>query len=125
MIGDNVYPEKRKDERFGLKIWVFAAIQCGEESKIGMITDISRSGLAIRSPDENEKKLEQCCLAMVCSDEDFRLLGVPIRVVSCSSIKSEYSFSFVPMKRYGVQFGKLTDGQRAALDFLISGYSVH
>jgi len=84
------------------------------------ILDISRNGLAFSyygSEFWNDEVLE---LELLDGEENFSLDKIPIRIISdCASDESSKN-----LRRCGVQFGELSPGQNALLDYFIQKYTV-
>lgn len=115
--------EKRRHERFQAKKWVTTAVRCGSKSKVGILVDISEGGLAFRCPDGADNLKQPCDLTIVCSDVDFRMSGIPIKLISDMRIENEMSFTMMSMRRYGIQFGEMDLDQRRMLDYLIENFT--
>lgn len=112
--------DKRKHTRFLAKELTFVKLGSEHEESIGQLVDISRSGLSIRyfAIEENLQGFSD--LSIFSSDGDYSSEKIPIKIIS--DIEREKSPSGKQtLRRYGIQFEKLTPEQTAELDnFLIS-----
>lgn len=115
--------DKRRYKRFQAKKWVTTAVRCGSKSKVGLLMDISEGGLAFRCPDGPDNLKQPCDLTIVCSEADFRMSGIPIKLVSSMQIANEMSFTMLTMRRYGIQFCDMDSEQRRMLNLLIEKFT--
>jgi hypothetical protein len=83
------------------------------------ILDISRNGLAFSYGSEcwNDEVLE---LELLEGEKNFCLDKIPIRIISDCALDE----SSKDLRRCGVQFGELSPGQKAQLDYFIQKYTV-
>jgi hypothetical protein len=112
--------ERRQHKRFRAIDGAFAAATDGSV-QIGPIKDISRGGLAFHyiGSDKNQSITDQIDIFL--SGNQFHLTKVPIKPITDIELTKDIPFSSVPMRQMSVQFGKLEDAQRAALEnFLVN-----
>jgi len=112
--------KRRKNKRFPVKVSAFTTL--GPHFTIlGEIVDISRSGLSFCYISEKHPTevaaVSDTFLHIFSSDMSFSLLGVPIKAVSDFEMKNKIAFN--PMWRRGVEFGKMTEGQKSQLEYFI------
>jgi hypothetical protein len=108
--------ERRKRKRFKIKEGVFSILR-GPCPQLGEITDASGGGLAFRYQDEEKLWKESSELEILALDNSFRIKRLPIRGVWDFKTANK-------MRERGVQFGRLTYGQRSHLRFFIRNYSL-
>ena len=117
--------DRRKNPRFKVRDDLAAKIQKAR-SNLGIITDISRGGLAFRyiEFDKHEIDLkEQVKLAIICSSDNFHWHDVPCEIIMDGHSPPEYSFSLLPMRKCHVQFDEMTSDQISQMEDIIAKYT--
>jgi hypothetical protein len=115
--------ERRQQKRFKAQEGAFASL-VAQQSRLGQIKDISIRGLSFRYIDGNEKLENANELKIILDDQGLYLDNVPFKKISDFEIKSEFSFSTVKMRQIGLEFGKLTPGQRDRLNRFIEHHTI-
>ncbi len=93
------------------------------EENIGQLMDISRSGLSIRYFAIEENLQDFSDLSIFSSDGDYNSEKIPIKIIS--DIEREKSPSGKQtLRRYGIQFEKLTPEQTAEMDNFLLNYTL-
>lgn len=110
--------EKRKYARFIVKGRA-TAILSPDNIMPYQIIDISRNGLAF-SYEGHEAWGNELLELILLDDENFYLDKIPIRIVSDSPLDD----SSRHLRRCGVQFGELTPGQEAQLEYFLQKHTV-
>ena len=123
MIDRRMPDERRQQKRFKAQEGAFAAL-VAQQSRLGQIKDISIRGLSFRYIDGNEKLENANDLKIILDDQGLYLDNVPFKKISDFEIKSEFSFSTVKMRQIGLEFGKLTPGQRDRLNRFIEHHTI-
>lgn len=119
--------DQRKDTRFIARDGSVAVVKNKFSSKFGIITDISRGGLAYRylvtdfELEENSKELFKLNIVR-------KPGGPPLFFVSCKIIKDnyippEYSFCLGLMRKCSVQFAEMTPDQKLRLEYFIENFT--
>lgn len=117
--------DRRKYPRFKVRDNLAAKMQ-NDRSKLGIITDISRGGLAFRyiEFDKHEIDLkEQVELAIICSTDNFYWHDVPCEIIMDGHSPPEYSFSSLSMRKCHVQFDEMTSDQIFQMEDFIVKYT--
>ena len=114
------HAERRKHQRFQVENVAVATLG---KSKVGIITDISKGGLAFRyigfdQEDEGVFKGSQK-VSIVHEGTGFSLLDVPCVMIRNYSTLHEYYQSSLNMNRCCLQFDRLTPAQKSLLDNFI------
>lgn len=120
MTEQNESMERRKHQRYTVKKGAFIDIG----AKCGMITDISEGGLTFRYVDRKTWDGESERLNIVFDGDDFHLENIPCKTVSDFFAQSDHPEKFAVIRRHGIKFGKLTQGQQRQLRHFISNYTV-
>jgi hypothetical protein len=108
--------ERRNRKRFKIKEGVFS-IPHGPCAQLGEITDASGGGLAFRYQGEEKLWKKSSELEILELNDSFKIKRLPIRGVWDFKIANN-------MRKRGVQFGRLTHGQKSHLRFFIRNYSL-
>ena len=108
--------ERRKHKRYRVKKGALALI----DNIPGTIVDISKKGLAINYTVFGKEPVENLRLDIFLSSDDFYLQDVPAKLVSSlDKSVSKSSFGSIRVKRYGLQFGEMTEEQESSLKYFI------
>lgn len=119
----NNFSERRKEKRFKLKDPAFA-IMYYSPTRIGQITDISRSGLAVRYVKNGEGSKELNELDIYKSDFKFRVDNIKVKTVSDVEIIGKPFDGPKEMRRCGIQFENLSRSQISQLDNIIQNFTM-
>lgn len=118
--------DQRGCRRFRVRSVAVAALN---DSRIGIIMDISRSGLAFRyidfDHDTGELVGEPTVVNIVHDTADFSLLDLP-----CTIIREQYQLpgfyiSSLKMNKCCLRFGNMTPPQNSKLEYFISHFTDH
>lgn len=114
--------ERRKNNRFQVKIGAFVALR-PHHTKLGQISDIGMGGLSFHyMANEELSNREFDLLDIVVTGSDFSLEKVPFETVSDFKI-NKVPFSSITIKRCSVKFGDLTENQRSQLEYFIHDHT--
>lgn len=117
--------ERRKHKRFSARDGSIAALKKNNiNSKCGIITDISRGGLAFRYlayiHDHDKEAEEQFEVDILYEVNHFFLLNMPCIIVQDNYIPPEYSFSLGLMRKCRIRFGTLASYQIPPLEYFLT-----
>lgn len=112
--------ENRTHTRYFAKELTFVKLVSEHEVNMGQLLDISRGGLSIRCFAAEENLQDFADLSIFSSYGDCNSGKIPIRIISDIEWEKLSSGKQI-LRRYGIQFDKLTPGQTAELDnFLLN-----
>ena len=112
-------PDRRRYVRYPAMDSAIVALKPHAEI-LGQMIDISLTGLSFRYIDTDTVKSPSSQLIILMPKPRFFLDGIPFRSVSDFELKSEFSFSTIPVRRRCVAFGKLDSHQQTRLeDFIL------
>ena len=112
------FPERRKDKRFKLKDPAFAIMNhCS--NKMGKITDISKSGLAIRYLKNGEGSDKLNRLDIFKSDFSFYIDDIKAKPITDIEIIDKMLIGSKETRRCGIQFEDLSMNQISQLENFI------
>ena len=111
-------PDRRRNVRYSAMDSAIVALKPHAEI-LGQMIDISLNGLSFRYIDTDKVKSPSSQLIILMPKQRFFLDRIPFRSVSDFELKSEFSFSTIPVRRRCVDFGKLDSHQQARLDDFI------
>ena len=114
---------RRNYHRFQVRAGAIAALN---DSKLGTITDISRTGLAFRYIDfgyEEEEDLRELQEVSIVNDAGFALHNVPCKIIKDDYSLPEYPFSSLRMNNCRLQFVRLSAEQQSQLDYFIANFA--
>ncbi len=115
--------ENREHTRFLAKEFTLVKLVCELEETVGTLMDISRGGLSIRYFTTEETLQDFSDLSIFSSDGDYNSGEIPIKIVS--DIERDRSPSGKQtLRRYGIQFDRLTPKQMAGLDNFLLNYTL-
>ena len=117
------FPERRKDKRFKLKSSAFA-IMNHSPKRIDKITDISKSGLAIRYFKNGEDSNDLKVLDILKSDFSFCINDIKAKTISDVKIIDNTLIGSKEMRRCGIQFEDLSNNQISQLENFIQNSSL-
>lgn len=119
--------ELRRHHRFQLQQGAIAVLSCESRVRLGLVSDISRGGLAFSYIDHLlDPRIapgEPAQLRLTWHERDFHLKNVDCQVVMEQEIMPENSFIQLPMKKCRVKFLELTAEHMAQLNALLASFS--
>jgi len=119
--------DKRKNRRFKAREGSVAALNFEICRKAGMITDISRGGLAFRylasEYEGEENSAGPSAINISCGANGVSLFTGPCKVVKDNYTPPEYSFCLGLIRKCSVQFGELTADQQSKLEYFITYFT--
>ncbi|MBN2124483.1 MAG: PilZ domain-containing protein [Deltaproteobacteria bacterium] len=123
-MNEKWFSDQREHQRFRAPERAFAVMK-NHASRLGQIIDISMGGLATEyiANGELADGLDQVDIFF--PDSDFLMKGIPARTVADFIVDPHNPFSFVPMRRRGIQFLGLGNDQALLLKSLINWCAVH
>ena len=102
------------------------AIAALDDTKIGMIENISRGGLAFRyigfENEEQEFLTKESPQVSIVSHQGLSLHNLPCEVVAVETFPPEYPFSSIRKIKCHLQFSHLTPEQKSQLDSFIGHF---
>lgn len=103
---------------------LLALLKYHSNVKLGLITEIGRTGLAFRylvhdTREGREPDWSSGEMRVTCKIKDQYIEKLPCKLVSDRDISAQYSFSLTPMRKCKVEFGQLTPEQVLQLDKFI------
>jgi len=118
--------DQRGCRRFRVRSVAVASLN---DSRIGIIIDISRSGLAFRYIDFNhgagELLQETMVVSIVHDTADFSLLDLPCTIIREQHQLPGFYISSLKMNKCCLRFGALTPNQKSKLEYFITHYTEH
>lgn len=114
---------KRKYQRFSTKDLTFVKLRSESEIDIGQLIDISKGGLALRYFVNTDKLRDYYDMGIFLSGGGFRIDRIPFKTVSNIELTNKPPFSKIMLRRYGVQFEKLTSDQQDKLIFFLDHHT--
>ncbi len=114
---------KRTHPRFRAKDLTFVKLNSENKKDIGQLLDISKTGLSLRYFINGEKAHNYSSLGIFLSGGNFIIDQIPFRVVTDAELNSNQPFSTIILRRYAVQFDKLTPEQTAMLDYFLLNHT--
>lgn len=118
----------RQHHRFQVKDGAIAVLYHQSKVKLGLISDISKGGLAFSYIDHNiGQKLvptESSQLKITWKERGFCLDNLSCKVLMDQDQQPEYSFIQLPMKKCRIAFAELTGTQLEQLDDLLNSFVV-
>ena len=109
------FPERRKDKRFKVKDPVFAILY-SSPTRTAQIVDISRGGLALHYVRNEEGSNVIDRLDIFKSDFSFYMDNIKAKTVSDIEVVGEKSDGSKEIRRCGLQFEDLSQGQISQLE---------
>ena len=112
------FPERRKNKRFRLKDLAFAVMYYSP-NRIGQITDISKSGLAIRYVKNEECSGQLNELDILKPDFSPFIDKIKAKSISDIEIIDKTLFGSIEFRRCGIHFENLSSNQISQLENFI------
>ncbi len=125
MDGYGMMRAQKPHKRFKVLGGTFVVLKPqNHSSRLGNIIDISRKGLSFQYPINCNLCFKNFLqVDIYVSGDGLYVSEIPIKVISDISITPEDPFFSTTMKRFGVQFGKLTVQQKSLLESFIHSYT--
>jgi Tfp pilus assembly protein PilZ len=105
---------RRRHKRFRLKVSAFAVLN-SPFSEMGEIIDISMGGLSFRYTSDKALPKGPLALGLLCVDDGFQVASLPAKTVAESLPAGD-------MRRWGVQFDRLTNRQVSQVRHFIQAH---
>jgi len=119
----DAHAEQRKHPRYTTSEGAIVTFKPDTEI-LGQLIDIGHGGLAFRYIDMlTDIRDPESGLVIFQPNPRVYLEGVPFRTVSDIAVRSQYSFSSLPIRRRSVAFGPLSPTQQDQLERLIRCHS--
>lgn len=121
--------EPREYERFQVCYGAVATLECAFRVKVGLITDISMGGLSFRYLDHkigNREEPKWPSYELEISwrtKKGYCMDRVPCGIVSDLPMPAKESYSYVPMRKCSVRFGKIPPEQITQLEYFIVNFT--
>ncbi len=116
--------QKRTEKRYKVRDLTFVKLRSETKIEIGQLLDISMEGLAFRYFIDNKQSRKYHDLGLFLSGGGFSIDQIPFKAVSNIELANNSQFSTIILKRYGVQFEKLTPDQTNRLDHFLLNYTL-
>ena len=116
--------ERREHERYAARDDVVAALRSSLKSKVGLVMNVSRGGLAFRYVESTDMVAEPLELDLKLGETGVNLKGVPVKLVNDTSMANEFSFSLIPLRKCSLQFGQMTREQTSKLELLLQYHTI-
>jgi hypothetical protein len=113
--------ERRRHTRFQVPKSAFVGFG-PYDAKVGQIIDVSTDGLAFRYVGTEEPSNGE--LSIFLSERDFYVDKIPFKTISDFEIADKTASTSVPLRRSGVQFGRLTDHQSSQLEHFLHSFTL-
>ncbi len=115
MMNTETRVERRKNKRFVVQEGVYALLK-NNSSKLGLIKNISRGGLAFNYIVNGEGMHESFKVDIFISGRGFCLKDIPAKKISDSHINNKLPFSTFAIRKVSLQFNELNQSQLSQLD---------
>ncbi len=117
-----VFSERRTQPRFQPVDGAFAFLSL-KAMVAGRILDISEVGLSFRYVASRQQSQDPRIVEIIVRGRDFRSKKLPCKTVWDHATSEEFSFGPYGIRYCGLRFGKLTEEQRADLNYFIGHYT--
>ena len=115
--------EKRKHKRFNAQAVTFVVLK-HHSCRLGTIQDISRNGLSFQYIEADGNVLHgSTVIEDLFQGNDHHPLKMPVRIVSDVKVGAP-PFSFIPMRRCGLQFLEMTSSIISQVEEFIGKYAL-
>jgi len=115
---------QRTHPRFRAKVLTFVKLNSENKKDVGQLLDISKAGLSLRYFIDGDKSQNYSSLGIFLSGGDFNIDQIPFRIVTDTALNSNQPFSTIILRRYAVQFEKLTPEQTARLNYFLINHTL-
>ena len=116
-------PPRRKRERYKAKEGIFVEIK-DSVVKMGQILDVSKGGLAFHYIDIGKRPKKSFELEILVKNNGFHLEDLQLKTITDLAADSEFSFSYIPLRRRGGQFNNLSQHQIFKLEYFIMHHTL-
>jgi len=120
--------ERRQYLRFLAKDPTFVTLWTEHEKdfaeKDGQLLDICKGGIALRCTAAPEESKDYSLLEIFQPGYDKNIDNIPFKIISDVEMISDSALSELTLRRYGIQFDKLTSEQTARLDYFLLNHTV-
>jgi hypothetical protein len=123
MTADKQNVERRSHQRFQVPKGVFVEVRRPHHSKLGEIINISMGGVAFRYLAAKEPSNGSDKLNIFFDEGGFRLNDILLETVT-DLRTHKIPYTYVTMRRSGVQFSSLTHHQISQLEHFIENYAI-
>ncbi len=108
--------ERRHYTRFQVREGAYAFI----DNIPFTIQDISEGGMKIQSVIFDDVPMDDIVLDIFVNNGEFYLKGIPVRLISLMENEATTPFSAIRVRRFGFEFGDLTEQQIQLVDSFIT-----
>jgi len=115
--------EKRKHSRLQAGDLTYVKLRSESGEDIGQLLDISQEGLSLRYFEDKEISGEYSKLGIFLSGSDFSIDNIPVRIVSDITMTGKSTLNRPGLRRYGIQFDKLTSDQQSKLIYFLQNHT--
>jgi len=117
------FTEKRNQKRFTVQEDAFAALR-NHVIRLGVIKDISRDGLAVHYIANGNLLHGPVIIDHLFKEGHSYLQDVPVKIISDLEVGDQPLFSFIPMRRCGLQFKEMTPARMSQVERFIENYAL-
>lgn len=121
MIARKEELERRKLKRFQARHGVFVILR-PSDTGLGRLIDISMDGLTLEYITTQEPKIQPTELEIFLTNSPFRLYEIPCKTIT-DVLTFQTNDRSLSKRRRGIQFGELTPGQVAQLEYFIQNHT--
>jgi hypothetical protein len=114
---------RRRHERYKAKNNVFVEIK-DSVVKMGQVLDISKGGLAFHYLDFGRQPKKSFEIDILVKNNGFHLGNVQFKGITDLKADKEYALSYMPIRRLGGQFNKLSQNQMYQIENLIMHHTL-
>jgi hypothetical protein len=117
------FAEKRNQTRYTVQENTFAALR-NHGFRLGVIKDISRGGLALHYIADGNLLHGSVMIVRLLKEGHSYLQDVPVKIISDLEVGDQPPFSFIPMRRCGIQFKEMTPSRMSQVERFIENYAL-
>ena len=115
--------DRRKHVRYRAKEHVYVNIRSQSAEEIGQLVDISKGGLSLNYPLNDNKSASYNELGIF-SSIDLATERISFKTVSDIEMLNQLKFGHLKLRRHSLQFENLTPEQEAKLDYFIKNFTL-
>jgi len=115
--------DRRKHVRYRAKDHVYVNIRSRFDEEIGQLIDISKGGLSLNYPLNDDRSTSYDELGIL-SSIDLATERISFKTVSDIEILNQLNFGHRRLRRHGLEFKNLTPEQEAKLDYFIKNFTL-
>ena len=115
--------DRRKHVRYRAKDHVYVNIRSQFDEEIGQLIDISKGGLSLNYPLNDDRSTSYDELGIL-SSIDLATERISFKTVSDIEILNQFKFGHRRLRRHGLEFKNLTPEQEAKLDYFIKNFTL-